>query len=493
MTLINFHHLGKHIANELLSEAEEESFQPGICFYPGAFKPPHKGHLKAAQYLASLPYVKAVKILISAKEREGITAQESLTIWKEFLDAEKRPNITVEIAKADSPIKDIMEYATLHPKEIIYVSGSPEEADDPNYLQALVDRFEDRIKPVSVIETVGDVDAETVRKILSDRNYDKFKKTLPTGVVQKGKAEYIYNLLVKEPPTEPVQENVTETVQNAEVPKAIEDFVEWCCKMLDITNPPKIYLDNTLDFVEQNSSFGGYSPQDKTITLSIYNRHPADIMRTLAHELVHARQDEVTGLSLEDGATGSDIENEANAVAGMALRAYGKINPSIYETKIPESIYEGRQVGVLYYFGPYRRLARLISNGFKLSSTIQPFVSFTRNKSMVSDTISNETRIAIDGDKLSNRYKITPFAQTSAGYGRSSADEAEERIDLSKYPDGIDISKVILGIDIKNPIAVGSKFDDEESFEPPSVEEYDKLLKILKVKNISYNIVEEFK
>jgi hypothetical protein len=157
--------------------------------------------------------------------------------------------------------------------------------------------------------------------------------------------------------------------------------------------------------------------------------------------------------------------------------------------KLVDILNEARQVGTLYYFGPYRRLSRLIDNNFILTSTIQPFVSFTRNKTMVSDTITNETRIAIDGDKLSQKYKITPFAHTSAGYGRSSTDEAEERIDLKKYPKGIDISKAILGIEIKHPLSTNSEFDDEESFEPPSVEAYSELIKKLKQSKLPYKLI----
>lgn len=157
--------------------------------------------------------------------------------------------------------------------------------------------------------------------------------------------------------------------------------------------------------------------------------------------------------------------------------------------KLINILNEARQVGTLYYFGPYRRLNRLIDNNFILSSNIQPFVSFTRNKAMISDTITSETRIAIDGDKLSQKYKIAPFAQTAAGYGRGSADEAEERIDLKKYPKGIDISKAIIGIEVKNPLSVNSEFDDEESFEPPSVEEYVKLIKKLKQNKIPYKLI----
>ena len=44
----------------------------------------------------------------------------------------------------------------------------------------------------------------------------------------------------------------------------------------------------------------------------VSNRSMPDILRTLAHELVHLkqRQDGVIG-GVEDGETGSDVENEA--------------------------------------------------------------------------------------------------------------------------------------------------------------------------------------
>ena len=41
---------------------EEISKKPEICWYPGGFKPPHKGHLAAAQQLASKPYITQVKV-----------------------------------------------------------------------------------------------------------------------------------------------------------------------------------------------------------------------------------------------------------------------------------------------------------------------------------------------------------------------------------------------------------------------------------------------
>ena len=103
--------------------------------------------------------------------------------------------------------------------------------------------------------------------------------------------------------------------------------------MLDLKQIPEIEYITDPDFPGEMHSFGGYNPTDKTIATVIVNRNLADILRTLAHELVHHCQNERYGITAEDGETGSDIENEANAVAGQIMREYGKRNPDIY-TKI---------------------------------------------------------------------------------------------------------------------------------------------------------------
>ena len=69
----------------------------------------------------------------------------------------------------------------------------------------------------------------------------------------------------------------------------------------------------------------------KKIWIYVKNRNMADILRTLAHELVHYKQLLDGALNSESGKTGSDEENEANAQAGVLLRDFGKVNPVIYE------------------------------------------------------------------------------------------------------------------------------------------------------------------
>jgi Zn-dependent peptidase ImmA (M78 family) len=57
-----------------------------------------------------------------------------------------------------------------------------------------------------------------------------------------------------------------------------------------------------------------------------------DVCRSIAHELVHHKQNLENRISdhINDG-DGSEIENEANAVAGVIIRKWGKLHPELYK------------------------------------------------------------------------------------------------------------------------------------------------------------------
>ena len=77
----------------------------------------------------------------------------------------------------------------------------------------------------------------------------------------------------------------------------------------------------------------GYNIKDNEVKVLGKNRSLADIIRSIAHELVHHKQNQNGELSgnAEEGADGSPIENEANAKAGEIVRKFGKIKPEIYD------------------------------------------------------------------------------------------------------------------------------------------------------------------
>ena len=111
----------------------------------------------------------------------------------------------------------------------------------------------------------------------------------------------------------------------------LKDFIGFCKAELNIQTLPKISLLNNKSFVEQFRSFGEYNPQTNTIKVVALNRNLADICRSLAHELCHHRQNELGMIYNESGDTGTDIENDANAMAGILMRDFGKKNVDVYE------------------------------------------------------------------------------------------------------------------------------------------------------------------
>lgn len=105
-------------------------------------------------------------------------------------------------------------------------------------------------------------------------------------------------------------------------------FVEYACGELNI-DEPKIHIINSPTYSQEYKSFGGYIPSEEKIMVVVHNRNMADILRTLAHELVHHMQN-INGDEL-NGEDGSEIENEANAMAGVIMRKFGRENPEIFE------------------------------------------------------------------------------------------------------------------------------------------------------------------
>lgn len=120
----------------------------------------------------------------------------------------------------------------------------------------------------------------------------------------------------------------------------LKDFIAFCKTELNIQTLPKISLINSKDFVEQFRSYGEYNPQTNALKVVALNRNLADICRSLAHELCHHRQNELYMIYNESGDTGTDIENDANAMAGILMRDFGKRNVDVYELGTDNSLNE---------------------------------------------------------------------------------------------------------------------------------------------------------
>ena len=316
--------------------AEEITNEPGVCFYPGGFKPPHKGHFEVARDISSRSYITHLYIIISPKERDGITAEQSLKVWQTYLAAQPLPKVSVSISKTQTPVKDVYDYLADHPTEKpVYIVGGRDEVDDQGYFKSLQKAFGERVVPIPVEEKFGRISASYVRGLLRAGDVDGFEETIPESAKNKGYAEPIFKLLATTIKQPVIKEG--EEPHEDEAMSIINKYIQWCGQMLEIEELPHIEFVYDTSFTSQNHSFGGYIPEDHSILISIANRNLADVLRTLGHELVHHRQNETVGINPEDGKTGTDVENEANAVAGMLMRTFGKQDPRIYNIFIPET------------------------------------------------------------------------------------------------------------------------------------------------------------
>lgn len=113
-------------------------------------------------------------------------------------------------------------------------------------------------------------------------------------------------------------------------PVIIKRFADYVGARLDIESMPKIKIKRDSEYSAQNHTFGHYTPDDNIIMLQISNRQILDILRTLAHELVHHKQNLKNQLSSDSGETGSRHENQANAMAAILMRDFAKDNSELF-------------------------------------------------------------------------------------------------------------------------------------------------------------------
>jgi len=128
-----------------------------------------------------------------------------------------------------------------------------------------------------------------------------------------------------------VKELLTEGLDKRSTYQILLGFIEFAARDLELTSLPKFDFAFDSDRSVHNKSFGGYMPGGEHITITVKNRHIMDVCRTLAHEMVHFKQDLDKQLEDDDaGATGSPQENEANARAAVIMRNFGKAFPDMF-------------------------------------------------------------------------------------------------------------------------------------------------------------------
>ena len=152
---------------------------------PGGFKPPHAGHYAVATYLAKKSGADVI-IRVGSGERDGITQDISIEIWKMY-------GFKAKPAAKNSPIADVFEYVEkeAEKEEIVYVGTGEKDfprfkvLTDPSFKPDNYEKYNP--KGIKVIEIpvppqAGGIAGKIMRGFIKNNDKESFQNNLPNNV-----------------------------------------------------------------------------------------------------------------------------------------------------------------------------------------------------------------------------------------------------------------------------------------------------------------------
>lgn len=299
-----------------------------IALVPGGFKPPTAGHFALVDEVAKNSNIDKVIVLIGHKNRDGVSKEESKEIWdiyKKYLPS----NVEIQIAEKPSPISDVASIIKNNPQNMYYpVVGIRGEMDlgDLNRFDSLKDKY-DNFKTIVIKSEEGEdrISGTNTRAALIGGEKERFQKYLPTELTDEEK-DKVWSILAKTP----IEEMYAEPSEFS-YPPMIKSLTEYMLdKGMNIQPLPKVkFVD---DDAENAKDFFGktayYSPTEKVIVLYTMNRHPKDVMRSYAHEMIHHEQNcngklsNITTQNTNEEGDLPEIEREAYEKGNMMFREW---------------------------------------------------------------------------------------------------------------------------------------------------------------------------
>ncbi len=110
----------------------------------------------------------------------------------------------------------------------------------------------------------------------------------------------------------------------------LNNFVKFVKEQLELKTVPTISIQNHRNGLKTTANYD-YTKENKVVKVCMKNRALVDVMRSIAHELVHHKQFEQGRLNTPPPDIGGEIEDEANAKAGQFIKMFARIDESIYD------------------------------------------------------------------------------------------------------------------------------------------------------------------
>ena len=320
-----------------------------IALVPGGFKPPTIGHFALVDEVSKNPNIDKVIVLIGHKNRDGVSKEESKEVWdlyKKYLPS----NIEIQISENPSPISDVASLIKNNPQNTYYpVVGIRGEMDlgDLKRFDSLEGKYSNFKTIVIKSEQEDDrVSGTNTRAALIGGEKERFQSYLPTQLSSEEKNK-VWSILTKTPIEEGTCGYTTDasTGKTLDTPGGIEEMyaepsefnypsmikslTEYMLdKGMNIKPLPKVKFVN--DDAENAQNFFGktayYNSNKKVIVLYTMGRHPKDVMRSFAHEMIHHMQNcdgrlqNITTQNTNEEGDLPEIEREAYEKGNMMFR-----------------------------------------------------------------------------------------------------------------------------------------------------------------------------
>jgi hypothetical protein len=373
--------LTKHLVDGILNEDKQEV----VALYAGGFKPPTAGHFTVVEEaLKQYPEIDKLIVLVGSGVRDGIEQAESILVWEIY---QNYLSMKVEIQAATKPpIRAVYSYAGDNPDDTIYWilgarDGKDEDLSDIATRTAAIDKAEDKYNNVEVkiIKTSdAGMSGTNARKTLLSGNREAFYQYLPSQVKEK---EEIFNIL-RPAVNELEDEEIGFWAKHADIFSVLKKFPNRYKELAQkLSGERKIalnyfwdnYFKNGEALLNENASYSKdidikgkidqltqhmidkgynieplpglefvdgdtenardffgktayYDPINKVIVLYTEGRHPKDIARSYAHEMIHhiqnleGRLGNITTTNTQEDDYLNDIEAEANLKGTMTFR-----------------------------------------------------------------------------------------------------------------------------------------------------------------------------
>ena len=394
-----------------------------IAAYGGGFKPPTSGHFEVVKKtLENNPEIDEFIVYVGSGERDGISQDEAILVWDMF--ANYLP-MKVQILPSTAPIGDIIRLGKNNPEDEIYfvIGGRDDNEGDMKDISSRTKNIEAAYPnmKVKVIMTPDKGMSGTNARKAAKKSEEELSKFLPNDLTPEEKLE-VFNI-IRPVVKEQLNENATYTKKINLIYRLATLTQHMIDKGMNIEPLPKLEFkdgdsENASEFLGKTAY---YDPNTQTIVLYTEGRHPKDITRSYAHEMIHhiqnleGRLGDIRTTNTQEDDSLNDIEAEANLKGTMTFRNW---TDSLNEDLTKNS-------NQIYHWTSYSACKKIIeSNKLKSNEANQFFeydesrilpdyknvVFFTKEDERFADEEnSNQCILVVDKSKLSEDYKVISY------------------------------------------------------------------------------------